>query len=113
VTYFIRAIAIITRSLNNIPVLIVFDYFSEATKMPPNNTVIATSLPVEEIPVTVKAPKFDTSYRTLWGSFKTPLIWINIIGILSVHLIAMMGFITFPYFTHKLTVFWCNASFGF
>jgi stearoyl-CoA desaturase (delta-9 desaturase) len=75
--------------------------------MPPNNTVIATSLPVEEIPVTVKAPKFDTSYRTLWGSFKTPLIWINIIGIFSVHLIAMMGFITFPYFTHKLTVLWC------
>ncbi|CAH1381440.1 unnamed protein product [Tenebrio molitor] len=74
--------------------------------MPPNNTIVTHTSQVQEISTALKADKFDTSYRTLWESFKTPLIWTNIIGMFSFHLIAIVGLIIFPYFDHELTIIW-------
>ncbi|XP_015589799.1 acyl-CoA Delta(11) desaturase isoform X2 [Cephus cinctus] len=41
-----------------------------------------------------------------WFSFKTELIWLNIIAISLVHLIAFYGILTFPVFECKLTLLW-------
>jgi hypothetical protein len=78
--------------------------------MPPNNTIVTHTSQVQEISTALKAYKFDTSYRTLWRSFKTPLIWTNIIGMFSFHLIAIVGLIIFPYFDHELTIIWGYPS---
>lgn len=74
--------------------------------MAPNSTVTAT-LTTTDFPQN-KTAKQDICYQTFWGSFKTPLIWPNIIGIISVHIITIIGFTTFPYFQHKATFAWCN-----
>ncbi|XP_064213789.1 acyl-CoA Delta(11) desaturase isoform X2 [Tribolium castaneum] len=75
--------------------------------MAPNSTV-TTTLTASELSPRESKILPEVTYRTLWGNFKTPLIWPNIIGIISVHVITIIGFVTFPYFQHKSTFAWCN-----